>query len=126
MKHPCLAALIIAPSLAAVGCAGSSGYSVDMRNNTGRLIRVDMMSQVGDKEPTNVGTSQLSGGANATLFTKADRKAKVTLVARPEGDMAGEPARMPLTLGLTQVDIIPNDRASREQNAPRIRIRTRD
>ena len=100
-----LAALTLAFTLFTGGCSGTSGYSLDLRNNTGEIVKVELMSQAKGEEPKMVSTSRVSPGANTTMFTKAPSGADVTMQARIDGDTVSDPAMKRITLGLTQLTI---------------------
>jgi hypothetical protein len=114
-------------SLLAVGCAGESGYNVDLRNDTGGAVRVELKAAEKDKEPEVRGTAMLAAGASTTMFTNAAAKAKVSLEARLEGDATRPPFVMPITLGRTNVDIIPpTDKQAKDPKMPAVRLRERE
>lgn len=99
------AAAALAFTLFSGGCSGTSGYSLDLRNNTGEIVKVELMSQAKNEEPKMVATSRVSPGANTTLFTKAPAGSNVTMQARIDGDTVSDPALKRITLGLTQLTI---------------------
>ena len=127
-----MATLVRALAIAAAasvlaGCSGKSGYNVDMRNITSETVRVELKAREGDQPPTLAASTSLIPGGYTTLFTNASSKAKVTLEAGIQGDTQHPPAAMPITLGTTNVDIIPvSDKQAADPKAPRVRIRTRD
>lgn len=124
MRRTLLAA-ILAPALLSIGCASKSGYSLDIRNNTGEFVRLDMVAKE-NKNPPEIQTSRIAPAASYTMYTSAGRKADVTLEARVEGDQASDPARMPVTLGRTEVDIFPADpKQAKDAKAPKLKLRTR-
>ena len=99
------AAAVLAFALLAGGCSGTSGYSLDLRNNTGEIVKLELMSQAKGEDPKMVTTSRVSPGDNTTMFTKAPAGSNVTLQARIDGDTVSDPALKRVTLGLTQLTI---------------------
>jgi hypothetical protein len=117
------AAVGLAFSAAGVGCSGTSGYSLDMRNNTGEVVKVELMSSAKGEEPKMVATSRVSPGANTTMFTKAPAGANVMMQARIDGDTVSDPALKRVTLGLTQLTInTAPTRADQPPKAPKLVI----
>lgn len=127
MRAGLLVCVVTMAGAALGGCAKTSGYSLDLQNISGRPVRLDLVSKARGEEPKTVGTTTLMGGSHTTMFTKAERKADVTLEARVEGDQQSPPATMPVTLGLTRIDVIPaSDRQQQDPEAPKLRLRSRD
>ena len=65
-------AVLGAAVLGLVGCASQSGYSLDIRNGTGEMGKIDVTSQTKDGEPKLVESMRITPGHNGTVFTKAD------------------------------------------------------
>ncbi len=107
---------------ALVGCA-PSGYSFDFRNNTGSVVQVDIKSKKDNQDATRIAGTTLTPGSNQTLFTQADRDAKVTVEATIQGDTQSPPAIQKVILGLTKLQFNPNPDAAKDEKKPKLRIR---
>jgi len=114
-------------SLAALGCASHSGYNVDVRNITGTPVVLDLKAAKGKEEPKVVHTFHVPPGGTTSDFTQIEAKSKVTLEAQVEGETTRPPATMPITLGMSRVDVIPpRDQDINNPSAPRLRLRERE
>jgi hypothetical protein len=114
-------------SLFAVGCSGQSGYNIDVRNDTNEPIALDLKTEKKNEQPKVVDTFHVGAGATSRHFTQIDSKSKVTLEAQVEGETARPAATMPLTLGETHVDVVPqHGNAVSDPKSPRVRLRERE
>jgi hypothetical protein len=109
-----------------VGCASQSGYSLDIRNGTAEVVKVDITSQTKDGEPKLVESMRVTPGHNGTVFTKADAKAIVQMAARIDGDTVSDPALKRLTIGKTELGIYTNPAKDQPPKAPKLVIRERN
>lgn len=112
--------------LGLVGCASQSGYSLDMRNGTGEMVKVDITSQTKSGEPKLVESLRITPGHNGTVFTKADASAIVQMAARIDGDTVSDPALKRLTIGKTDLGIYTNPAKDQPPKAPKLVIRERN
>lgn len=108
------------------GCSSQSGYSLDLRNGTGEIVKVDITSQTKDGEPKLVESMRITPGHNGTVFTKADAKAIVQMAARIDGDTVSDPALKRLTIGKTELGIYANPAKDQPPKAPKLVIRERN
>jgi hypothetical protein len=114
-------------SLLAVGCAGHSGYNIDVRNDTNQPVALALMAEQKNQPPKVIDNWHIAAAASSTHFTQVEAKTKVTLEAQVEGETARPPAAMPVTLGQTKIDIVPQrDNAVNDPKASRIRLRERE
>lgn len=108
------------------GCAGESGYNLDLRNTSSEVVKLELIAQGKHDEPVVVESSKIEGGGHKKMFTKAKRDALVQLAARVEGDTISDPALKRLTLGETFLTIHPApSRQDQPPKAPKLVIRER-
>jgi hypothetical protein len=112
--------------LGLVGCASQSGYTLDLRNGTGEVVKIDLTSQTKKGEPKLVETLRITPGQNTTVTTKADAGAVVQMSARIDGDTVSDPALKRLTIGKTDLGIYTNPAKDQPPKAPKLVIRERN
>ena len=114
-------------SLLAVGCAGHSGYNIDVRNDTNQPVALALTTEKKNEPPRVIDNWHIAAGASSTHFTQVEAKTKVMLEAQVEGETARPPAAIPVTLGTTHIDITPQrDNAVNDPKATRVRLRERE
>jgi hypothetical protein len=121
-----LSAAWVTAALTLVGCASQSGYTLDLRNGTGEVVKVDVTSQTKDGEPKLVLSQRVAPSANTTITTTADAKATVQMSARIDGDTVSDPALKRLTQGKTDLGIYVNPAKDQPPKAPKLVIRERN
>jgi len=114
------AVVLVATSLLAA-CSPSS-YNLELRNNTTENIRVEMKAQKGNEAPTLAASAPMYPGQNITLFTQADKDAKVQVEARVQGDDKSPPAVRKIILGLSKLIVNPNPEAAKDPSKARLKI----
>jgi hypothetical protein len=120
-------AMIPAASLLAISCAGQSGYNIDVRNNTSTPVVLDLRSEKKNEEAKVSESFHVAAGATTNHFTRLAAGSRVVLEAQVEGETTRPPAAMPVTLGQTRVDVIPQiERLANDPKAPRVRLRERE
>jgi hypothetical protein len=95
---PLLAAAILG------GCANPH-YNLDVRNNTGEIVALNLVARDKGKEEPRVQKARVSPGHTVSMFTDGKKGEKVTLEARIDGQPESPPAVLPITSGLSSIDI---------------------